>query len=288
MSSFTQWGFWLEVLKTLLLMYGMIVVAVAFPATQRWLMFQPSLGGQYPEHTPADFGMAFEDLHLQAADGNLIHGWFVPAAEAEAPVVLFLHGNAGNIGLRLDHIQQLHRQGLAVLIIDYPGFGHSSGVPEETALNVSVRAAWDELMRRGYAKNKVVVYGRSMGGPLAAILASDVQPGGLMLESTFTRVTDLAARLYPWLPVGLLMHYQLDTAEALSRVHCPVLVMHSPDDEIVPYQYGRKLYQQLNSQGEWFELAGGHNDAPWQAQPAYLPTVQQFVANVTGGVREPH
>jgi uncharacterized protein len=223
------------------------------------LAYYPELGREM-HSTPREHGMDYETLTLDTADGERLDAWFVPAPQAHG-VVLFLHGNAGNISHRMESIAMLHRLGYAVLIFDYRGYGRSSGHPSEAGLHHDAETAWKYLTdARGVTPEKIVLFGESLGGALAAHLAARQRPGALVLASAFTSVPDLAADLYPWLPARWLARLRYDTRSALARADCPVLVAHSPDDEIVPFRHGQKLFETAPQPRVLLPLAGGHND----------------------------
>ncbi|MEF2231413.1 MAG: alpha/beta hydrolase, partial [Pseudodesulfovibrio sp.] len=179
--------------------------------------------------------------------------------------MLFLHGNAGNVSHRLPSLRLFHDLGIAVLVIDYSGYGRSGGAPSEEATRADARAAWDWLTGdRGAPARDVVLFGRSLGGAVAAGLAGElaaegVAPGALILESTFTSAADMGARLYPWLPVRRLMRNRYDSAAALADVRVPALFAHSPDDETVPCALGRALHDGYGGPKTFLALRGGHN-----------------------------
>lgn len=246
------------------------------------LVYYPDLGGRSVERTPADIGLEHEAVRLQTADGVSITGWYVPGAAAGAPVVLFLHGNAGNIGDRLDSLGQLHRAGAAVLIIDYRGFGASGGRPSEHGTYEDARAAWSWLIdTRGVAPRRVVLFGRSLGAAVAARLARETRPAGVILEAAFTSLPDLAGDLYPWLPARWLTRYRYDTQRHLRAIDCPVLIAHAPGDEIVPFAHARRLAAIRPPVVDLVELRGGHNDAFVVSAPEYTRTLAGFLERVT-------
>jgi len=201
----------------------------------------------YPERVlladPSSIGLDFESIHFKTADGVKLSGWFVPS-ESTSGVILFCHGNAGNISHRLESIQIFHRLGLDVFIFDYRGYGQSEGKPTEDGTYKDVAAAWQYLIEeREVNPNEIIVLGRSLGGAIASWLAQTYTPGGLILESTFTSLPDIAATQYPYLPVRLLLRFQYNTAEYLGRADCPVLIVHSRDDEIMPFRQGWRLFE---------------------------------------------
>lgn len=255
----------LQHLRTMLISL-LTILGLAYVGVAALLFFFQDRLAYYPEvgrelrSTPREHGMDYEALTLDTADGERLDAWFVPAPSAHG-VVLFLHGNAGNLSHRMDSIAMFHRLGYAVLIFDYRGYGRSSGTPSETGLHRDAETAWAHLTRaRGIAPESIVLFGESLGGALAAHLAARQRPGALVLASVFTSVPDLAADLYPWLPVRWLARLRYDTRAALARVDCPVLVAHSPDDEIIPYRHGRELFEAASGAKTFLELAGGHNE----------------------------
>ena len=230
--------------------------------------------------TPAAAGLAYEELSLKTSDGEKIGAWFVPAKDARG-AVLICHGNAGNIGDRLHAIELCHGLGLDVLIFDYRGYGRSTGTPTERGTYEDALAAWNYLVgERGVPAGKIVVFGRSLGGGVASWLAARQAPGALILEATFTSIPDTAARLYPWLPVRLLCRFRYPTLEHVRQVRCPVLVAHSPQDELLPFAGGRKLFDAAPEPKVFVELAGGHNDGESFTSPAYRQTLDEFLGSV--------
>lgn len=233
--------------------------------------------------TPQDIGLRYEDLHIPTADNEQLHAWFVPA-EPEDAVLLFFHGNAGNISHRLESIRIFHQIGLSVLIFDYRGYGRSTGEPSEQGTYRDAEAAWDYLTRvRGIAPQRIVLFGRSLGGAIAAWLASRQTVRALILESTFTSAPELAGDVYFYLPARRLTRFRYATAEYLRAVHSPTLVVHSTDDEIIPYSHGRALYAAANEPKQFLALRGGHNDGFLLSGRTYTDGLAQFLAGTGAG-----
>ena len=261
-----------------------LFVILMFGALIWWL--QPRMVF-YPirplQATPADWGMAYEDVRLSTADGIALHGWLIPATQAKgrsaAPrTLLFFHGNAGNISHRRDSIGIFRNLGLDVLIIDYRGFGRSEGSPSERGLYQDAAAAWHWLTQtRSVPAEEIVVFGRSLGGAVATQLAAQVQPAGLIVESGFDRLEGLARTHYPLLSRLIPLRYRFPAAEQIRAVRRPVLVLHSSDDEIVPYQLGRRLYDAASAPKTFVELRGGHNDGFLRSQPHYQEALARFL-----------
>jgi fermentation-respiration switch protein FrsA (DUF1100 family) len=209
--------------------------------------------------TPAAVGLAYEDVRLRTSDGVEIAGWWVPGDSLRA--VLFFHGNAGNISGRLPTLRLFHELGFGTLIIDYRGYGNSGGRPTEQGTYRDAEAAWRWLTEtQGFPPERIAVFGRSLGGAVAAWLADQHTPGALIVESSFTSVPALAAELYPWLPARLLSRFRYATESVLPRVDAPVLVVHGRGDEIIPFRHGERLYAAAREPKAFLEIPGGHND----------------------------
>lgn len=266
------------------------LVAGALWLAQPYLLYQPDFAGA-GDATPADADLAYDDVRIDTGDGVTLAAWHVHAPAPGAPVVLFFHGNAGHIGDRLETLAMLHEAGAGVLIVDYRGYGDSEGRPSEAGTYADARAAWRWLTERaGVAPERIVVFGRSLGAAIAAHLASESGPAGLVLEAAFTSLPDLASDLYPWLPARWLTRYRYATADYLRAVDCPVMLAHAPDDEIVPFAHAQRLDRLRPPVDTFHRLAtgGGHNAAFLLSQPEYTRALRAFFARVTSGSSEAH
>lgn len=235
----------------------------------------------YPDRqqvaTPADWGLQYEDVHMTAEDGTKLHGWFIPATQSDR-VLLFFHGNAGNISHRGESIKIFHRLGLNILIIDYRGYGQSEGAPGEQGLYQDAAAAWQYLTgQKGFKPEQVAIFGRSLGGTVAAQLASRIRPAALILESTMSSLHDFAKIAYPVLSRLVVLRYRFNVVGHLQSITCPVLVLHSPDDDIMPYSLGEKVYQAARQPKEFFKITGNHNSGFLESQPAYEQALGRFL-----------
>jgi uncharacterized protein len=201
---------------------------------------------------------AHEDVFFETVDGKKLHGWFVPAASNVAPVVLFLHGNAGNIGHRWEKIRILHDFGVAVFIFDYRGYGQSEGKPSEGGIYKDTNAAYAYLIGRGITSEKIIVYGESIGGAFAIDLAARKSVKALIVEDTFTSVPAMVRRTMPFIPTFVLAT-RLDSLSKISKVRVPKLIFHSVDDEIIPFEMGKALFDAAIEPKIFVELRGGHN-----------------------------
>jgi len=255
--------------------YGLLVAVVYL--MQGRMLYLPGVPGRTLIMTPRDSGLDYEDLSIETSDGVKLHGWFIPGRSNR--VLLFFHGNAGNISHRLESIRQFHELGLSVLIIDYRGYGLSGGGITEQGLYRDADAAWRHLtLTRGIQDNDIVIFGRSLGASVAAKLATTQRPAGLIVESSFTSVPDIAQDLYPWLPARWLSRLRHATRDYIKDVHCPVLVIHSRDDEIIPFRHGEAIFEASPQPRTLLELRGTHNDAFVRDERVYLEGVRGFLA----------
>jgi len=226
---------------------------------------------------PADFGFEYETVQVRTDDGVTLHGWWLPAPQARV-TVLFFHGNAGNVSYWLEATLGYRELGWNVLLVDYRGYGLSEGSPSEEGTYRDARAAWNHLTaQRRIEASSIVVIGRSLGGAVAMGLMETARPGALVLEATFTSVPDMVAQLLPIPGARSLSSVQYPSLQRLRRCHTPVLVAHSPDDEVVPYSHGRALFEAANPPKRFVELRAGHNEAFYVCRDAYLTALQSFV-----------
>lgn len=226
--------------------------------------------------TPAAFGLAYEDVWLTAADGVRLHAWWVPAPEARTALLL-LHGNAGNISHRLQKLSMLAELDVSVLMLDYRGYGQSDGTPSEAGTYLDAAAAYDWLRAQGVPPRHIAVYGESLGGPIAVDLATTHDVGYLVLESAPSTIAGVARYHYPWLPTDWLLSVRYDALSRMPKLRAPLLIMHSPSDEIVPFAMADELYAAAPGDKRLVRLAGGHNDAFIVAAPVYQAALRDFL-----------
>lgn len=228
--------------------------------------------------TPAQAVLDYEDLWFEAADGVRLHGWLVPADE-DSPLMLFCHGNAGNVSHRVDNIRRLHDIGLSVLIFDYRGYGQSSGRITEAGFYLDTEAAYAKA--REYADRgslKLVIFGRSLGGIAAVHLGAQYRSSGLILESTFTHMAGMAAVHFPLpVPASLLQH-RLNALDKIGHVRAPILFFHGDLDTIVPIGHGRELFDAARAPKEFITIPGaGHNDTYFVGGQKYFNKIRSFI-----------
>jgi uncharacterized protein len=229
------------------------------------------------EQTPKDIGLDFEEITLRTKDGINISAWYIPAKN-ERGSLLFCHGNAGNISHRLDSIRIFHELGLSVLIFDYRGYGKSDGSPTEKGTYIDAEAGWDYLVNvKKAAPEKIIIFGRSLGSAVAAETALRHKAGALIIESGFRSVPDLGSRFFPYLPVKLISRYHYSTINKIGKINIPKLFIHSPGDEVIPFDHGLALYKNAAEPKEFLGITGGHNEGFLISGEKYTDGLDKFI-----------
>ncbi len=230
--------------------------------------------------TPRSVGLAYEDVTFRTRSGVRLHGWFIPAPGA-TQTLLFCHGNAGNISDRLESLLIFQRLGLDTFIFDYAGYGASKGKPSESQSYEDVAAGWAYLVDgRGVAPGRIVLFGRSLGGAVALFQALRSPPAGLIMESSFTSIPDMAAALYPILPVRYLARIRYDNLARVGKVGVPLLIAHSRDDELIPFAHAERLYRAATAPKTLLVMRGGHNDGFVVSGEAYVRGMARFLRSL--------
>ncbi len=226
---------------------------------------------------PGDLGLEFEDQWITTEDGVQLHAWWLPAKDADT-VLVFFHGNAGNISHRLDNLRHLNAWGISVLIFDYRGYGKSQGSISEQGLYADSRAAFEAGLARAQAGgSQLALFGRSLGGVAAVSVADRPEVAGVILESTFTNLADMAKVHFPLPGVGRLKN-RFDSLGRMSRVRAPKLFIHGDRDNIVPMELGRRLFTAASEPKTWLLLPGaGHNDTYDVGGRAYFQAIREFL-----------
>jgi pimeloyl-ACP methyl ester carboxylesterase len=237
--------------------------------------------------TPGRAGLDYRDLALDTDDGERLHGWWLGAqAEERLGQLLLCHGNAGNVGDRVLHGALLTAVGFDVLLFDYRGYGRSSGRPTEEGTYRDARAAREALLREAGAEGSQIFYlGESLGGAVALDLAFEFPPRGLVLQSTFTGVRDMARLYYPFIPRGLVPD-AYPTLRRIGEFRTPLLLLHGERDEIVPVSHGRALLEAAPGPKRMHVFPGvGHNDLVPLAGRAYAETIAAWARSLAEPVR---
>ncbi len=243
------------------------------------VVFQPSPG---IDLRISDLGIEGEEVRLDS-DGVNIHGFYLPTARplVNARAILFLHGNAGNASHRLPNAAELARLGTDVLLIDYRGYGMSEGTPSESGAYADARAGLAHLIEdRGIPEQRIILFGRSVGGAIAVDLARNRDLAGVILESTFTSIADVARGMIG-APLAQLMRGRFDSASKIGQIRAPLLFFHGDQDRIIDYALGRRLFE-LAPEPKQFETisSAGHNDTVEVGARPYFARIAQFMDEV--------
>lgn len=284
----------LQILQKFLLPVGRILVlayiglAIALYLGQSNLVYMPS---QELIDTPATIGLKFDDVQLTTKDSVNLDSWFVPAKDNDQigkGVILFCHGNGGNIGNRVSYLPIFKDLGLATFLFDYRGYGKSEGKPSEEGTYNDVEAAWQYLTQeKQIPPQKIIIYGESLGGAIASYLAQKISQqdgknsaGGLILASTFTSISDRAAELYPFMPIRFLSRFSYNSIDRLPIIKIPILVIHSIDDEIIPFHHGDRNFQVANQPKKLVTLRGDHNGGFLDSLETYRNGLKEFIQSI--------
>jgi len=217
--------------------------------------------------SPSAIGLLWEDVYFKTRDNVTINGWFFRNPQAPSTVI-FAHGNAGNMSDRLFKIKFFHDLGLNIFIFDYRGYGKSQGKPSEAGIYLDAQAAYDYLQSRGDVNMKdIILYGASIGGVAVIDLATHRKAALLVVESSITSAQDMAQILYPFVP-SFFLSLKFDSINKVRSLGVSKLFIHSPDDEVVPYWIGQKLYEAAAQPKEFLKIHGGHNDGSITVDPA--------------------
>ncbi len=261
----------LLILVILLVLYLLICLFVYF--FQKHLVFQPQKGAAPP---PEDLNI--QEHFITTADGQRLHAWWMPVDSARY-TILFFHGNAGNISRGEKRMRLFRELGCNALAIDYRGYGISSGtIKKEEDVYEDAASAWLYLTRdRGIPKQKIIIWGWSLGGAVAINLAQHKNCHALIMESTFYSLYDMSGRLFRFLPRILIMRFFFTSGEKLSNIEVPILFAHSKTDETVPYLNGVRLYEKFTGTKKFIELKGDHNHGIFDSQEDFIPGAKQFL-----------
>ena len=231
------------------------------------------------EATPASVGLGYDDVYFKTADGLRLNGWFVPGT-GSPELMIWFHGNAGNISHRVDNLLRFHDElGLSVFIFDYREYGRSEGSVSEEGTYRDAEAALDYLKSRtGLPAARIIYFGRSLGAAVAVELALKAPPRALILETPMTSIREMARAHYPYLPVGSLIRTEYDSLSKIGKVRVPLLILHGDRDEIVPIDQGRRLFEAANPPKEFYAIPGAsHNDTYVVGGPRYWEVWRKFL-----------
>jgi hypothetical protein len=259
----------------LVVLLGVGCFGVFYPQVENFFIFHPQASF---DAVPSDWRLSCEDVYFDTEDNKRLHGWFFPL-EGDAPVILFCHGNAGNISHRLENVKLLLDQQLQVFIFDYRGYGKSSGRPSEKGLYRDGLGAYDFLAnRKGIPPDRIIPFGRSLGASVAIEISMRREVKSLILESAFTSTKGMAKTLFPFMFFSPLLPAHYNNLKKITQVNVPKLFVHGEDDKIVSFSMGQKLYQAAKAPKYFFPIKGaGHNDTYVVGGNEYFKTLAAFV-----------
>ena len=229
-----------------------------YPKMENFFVFFPETSF---DRTPNELNLDYKEVYFHTEDGKRIHGWFFPLKK-EFPVILFCHGNAGNISHRLDNIRLLLDQRLQVFIFDYRGYGKSSGRPSEKGLYLDGLAAYDYLIKREHIPStNIIPFGRSLGAIVAIEISLKRRVKSIIIESAFTSIREMARTIALFYPFSFFLPAHYNNLEKIGHVTIPKLIIHGKDDEIASFSMGEKLFEAAKAPRYFFPVKdAGHND----------------------------
>jgi uncharacterized protein len=262
-----------------------ITAALGYGAAVGYLMTQETrlvfaAGRPLAETRPSG---AFEQVDITRADGQRQFGWVLKNAEQgdSAPWLLFLHGNRATIASRVNIVRYEHLRalGLNVFSPEYRGFGGLDGVPTEASVSADARHGYEYLRKQlGVPPERIVIYGWSLGSAVAVNVASDVKCAAMILEGAPASLVAIGERNYPWMPIRLVMRNPFESILKVRKISSPMLFLHSPNDEIIPIEEGRRLFNAAREPKQFVEIAGGHIRPADDDAPHMFGAIRTFLA----------
>jgi len=269
---------WRPFIQRFAIGYG-IVCLILYTQQQR-LIFFPT---RQLERTPAQYDLEYQDVWLAVSPGERLHGWWIPAKQPDAPVMLYFHHNAINISANVSQALQFHKFGYSIFLFDYRGFGRSEGkFPTEAQVYEDAQAAWNYLVQeRRISPDRIIIYGHSVGGAIAIDLAAKhPEAGALVVQSSFTSMRDMTKRfgLYWLFPVEFLLRQHFESLEKMKSVRMPVLIITGTEDLQISVAMGDRLYEAAPEFKQLIVVQGGGHDNHLSNQ--YKQRFKEFVERV--------
>ena len=223
-------------------------------------------------------GLPLEEVWLPMNDTDSVFAWFVDAGPSQ-PVLLWCHGNAGNISHRLGNMRELYHRGLSLLIFDYRGYGQSTGQTTESGMYQDALAGYDFLtQQRKIPPERIMVFGRSLGSGVACEVAIQRSSAGLIIEGAFPSIQAMADHHYLGFPAHWFVDVEFALTEKILKLQVPLLMMHGEKDSVVPMELGRQVFDQAPEPKRWYVISGaGHNDVPYVGGEAYFQQIFSFL-----------
>lgn len=246
---------------------GLVLLGTSWPWIVPRLIYHPRNLAE-DQHSPQDFGYAGEQTRFRTADGEVLHGWHLSSSadQKRGCIVLFAHGNAGNITNHAGFMRPFLAEGFDAFLFDYRGYGVSTGRPSEDGLYMDVLAAFDHLVASDRPGNRhVMIASHSLGSAVATYLATHRDVAGVIVAAPFTSFPDAMQTHASWVPVDLLRweKERFDSRSRIGRISVPIMVVAGADDRLVPSSLSRRLYESASQPKHWVEVPGGHNEVFW-------------------------
>ncbi len=271
-----------------------LVLGTVYAASCAFLVWRQTRFIFFPrselEKTPETYQLPYETVWLPVptttGQPERMHGWWIPATQPNGKVLLYLHGNAINVGANVEHAGRFHSLGFSVLLMDYRGYGQSEGqFPSEQQVYADAETAWNYLtQQRGISPEQIVIYGHSLGGAIAIELATHhPDAAGLIVESSFTSIRDMTTQmpLFKLLPTELLLHQRFNSIAKVPSLTMPVLFIHGTADEAIPYTMSQQLFAAAPEPKHlWLVTNGEHNNNAKTAGEAYFQTIREFLRRI--------
>jgi pimeloyl-ACP methyl ester carboxylesterase len=250
---------WLKSIGLRVVLYVVVIGVGGFmgmPLIENQMLYYPE--EEYIE-LPDALGTPYKDVWLNTSDGVRVHSWLI-GETSHRPVVLFFHGNAGNISHRLHRLRGWKEFPVRVMMVDYRGYGQSEGKPSEEGLYLDAQAAYTYLRESEKLKaEEIIFFGESLGGAVAIDLASKHPAKALVVESTFTSLRELASKLFPFVP-SMLVSKSYDSIKKISQLRLPTIIIHGTEDEIVPFEMGERLFEAAQEKKEFLSIKRAHHN----------------------------
>lgn len=252
----------------------LVIMRVYFLLLEQQSLYHPRAN---IEQTPSEYKIPYEEVEIETDDGQRLYGWYIPASGAQVTIMYF-HGNAGNISDRLHKVSFFHELGVNFLIVDYRGYGRSTGKPSEKGFYLDAKAQYDYLVARKHLKpDAIVAYGKSLGVGVAIELAVREKIRSLILEGGFDSVVSVAQDIYPFLPVRFIVSQNYDNARKISRITVPKLIVHGLQDDVMPIKYGKRLFDAAAAPKQFLAFPGGHNEDIYVVSEEYKQKLRSFL-----------
>ena len=256
-----------------------LIVALYFYFNQINLIYFPDKNITF---YPDQINLEYKDISIRTSDNIGINGWYIPG-EKNSDLVIFCHGNAGNISGRIETIRLINELNLSLLIFDYRGFGKSEGDISEAGLYLDIEAVYQYATKNlNIDKKKIIIWGRSLGAAVAIDFVSRYSIDKLIIESAFTSIPDMGQTIYPFFPVKFVCTHKFASINKIHNVNASKLFIHSPQDELVPFSFGKKLYNKATSPKSFLEINGDHANGFFEYKEDYIKGIKSFLTTTTG------